>query len=113
MKPKIIRVFQNVDMRNQHIGLTSMIAGGAPDVGEIVIFLNRKRNIVKVFGGNNVIGHYRGTHAVSMDVIQWIPEAFGSSGFSMPEAIKRSLESVIGRRGRFTSKERNEHRASV
>lgn len=102
MNGKIIRVFQNVDMRNQHEGLRKISLDNNIDTTELencsyVIFINKKQTILKVFSGHNVLAtHKPYSGRLSMESIQYIPEAFGGgSDFNMTRAVKTALKEVF------------------
>lgn len=105
MKGKIVRLFQDVNLANSHLGLTDMAkrAGYNPatmDDNSFLIFINRAQTMVKVLTTSNVLAFYRSPKGrLTMDAIQNIPAAFMSNQqFEMTKAIEMALEKMLERK---------------
>lgn len=97
MSNKIIRVFLNTDMRNQHEGLIQMAKKQKVDPekledGEHVIFVNAARNKLKVFSSNGLLSYKRQEKGrLNMEAIIRIPQSFSGGNLNWKEAQKQAL----------------------
>lgn len=102
---RIVQVFLNVDFRYGHDGLTVYALKNKVDVkqlnnGQYVVFVNTRRDKVKVYAANNIVAYMqlpRG-RKVDMGVIRLIPKAFSNSGNldydgMLKDVIEKSLAS--------------------
>lgn len=106
---KILHVFFGTDMRCSQEGLklVAETAGKKFDSlkpGEMFCFINNAETRIKVLAptdeadSRGVLGSYMSPHGrIDLDAIQYIPRAFGGSGFDMNKAIKASLEKKLDR----------------
>jgi hypothetical protein len=97
--PKIIRVFQDVNMQNGHLGLNRLarkhnVAVDTKDRGEFIIFINKKQTMVKAMHAGGLLLFYKSPSGrITMGAIQNIPQAFNSDEhFWMEKAIQTALE---------------------
>lgn len=99
-KPKISQVFLGADMRCAHEGL-SIVAKKyhidtetLPD-NHMLVFINSKRTIMKVFVAGNILAHVKRDN-ISLAAICEIPRAFSYKGtVDYDEALRISLEKHI------------------
>lgn len=100
---RLLRVFLNADMRNQHDGLralakTEKINIDKLEVGEMVLFINSDKNRVKLYGSNNVLAYLKlDKGKIDMRTISLIPRAFSGSGkidydAALKEVLTRELK---------------------
>lgn len=105
---KVIHVFQNVDMRNQHDGLTALalkkkINLKALPPGEHVVFINANVNKIKVYSPDGtpdgVLSYKRKTDGViNLGMIEELPRCMGSDGkFNLEKAEKLAIERNVDR----------------
>lgn len=102
MKPRVIRIFQDADLRGNHKSLSMLasengIETNGVNPGEFVVFINRKKTMVKVFTGHNTIAFHKNPdeHRLAPECLRFIPEAFGADGsLEMSKAIKKALETA-------------------
>jgi hypothetical protein len=98
---KIIQVFLNISMQNQHDGLAEIAMENDVDVkklkpGQLVVFINSEKTKLKVFGANGVLAYFRSPHGrIEMQMIQHIPEAFSGGGIDFKAALKVTLEQIF------------------
>lgn len=96
MKPKIIRIFTDIDMRSQHLGLTNIAANENVDLpnldqSEFVVFINKRKNKMKIFVHGNTFS-YTQRSDIDMRAIKEVPKYFGYGG---PVSYDKALETVI------------------
>lgn len=107
MRVEIIRLIDNVHMGLGHDGLAKLCKekfklhlDKIPD-GQLVMFLNRGRDKLKIMGGQGkVLGYIRMPHEqkLMLDAVSYLPQTFGSGGFSYDEALKKALSDRLARR---------------
>jgi hypothetical protein len=108
-KNRLVRCFLNVDMRNQHKGLTAYARKSQVDLrslsaGELVVFINRKLDRVKLYATGDVLAYQILQKGRTLDLraIGHIPAAFGASGkLDLDAAVKKVIEQEMGRRGQL------------
>lgn len=101
---KIIRVFLNVDMRNQHNGLTRVAANESVDLLKIkphehVIFINTRKNKLKMFSTNGVLSYVMAKEGMlNLAMIEQIPRCFNQdSTLDWNKAQRLALEKQLGK----------------
>lgn len=109
---RIITLIDNVSMGNGHIGL-ALIAKKHAKIkveelgpGEIVMFLNKAKDKLKIIGHKGVVmGYLRQPHGkrIMLEAIQFIPQTFGGSGAihydrALEEALTKRLQRDGSRR---------------
>lgn len=118
---KLLMIFDNVNMGRSHDGLTEIAKRWKVDphqlqAGELLLFINRARDKIKVFAPNNVIAYYRapkGTR-VDMQALQYIPRAFTKSGkIDYDEALKKVLQEKLVAGAKRSMSPLEAHRALV
>lgn len=104
MAQKIVRVFLNVDMRNGHDGLASVardydISVDTLSAGEYLVFINSRRNKMKVYAVNNVVAYMKTDKSViDLNAVRYVPEAFTAEGeLNYSKALARSVEESLQR----------------
>jgi len=95
---KILRVFYDADLRCYHDGLAERAKKEGVDVknlkaGEYAVFINSKRDRIKVFAAENVIAYQKSEHGrLDLNALKRIPEVFESrGGFSYTKAVEKEL----------------------
>jgi hypothetical protein len=86
--PKIILLIDNVNMGLGHPGLTALARKFKKDPatlkdGELLMFLNRKRDKLKMMGHQGIVlGYLRMPKGrqIMLEAIQYLPKAFGAQG---------------------------------
>ena len=104
VKTGVIRVFLNADLRCGHDGLTAMakkekINLAELEYGQFTVFINSKKDKLKVYAQNDVLAYYRSPHGrLEMRAIDKIPMAFRGYGFQFEDAVKKVLLSELEKR---------------
>lgn len=107
MKNKIIQVFLDTDMRFQFKGLIEIcdkhkISIEDKEIGEFVVFINRKRNYLKILACNQspkpVMAAYQTPEKIiDLRIISQIPRAFNASGrFDIDRATEVFVKEKFG-----------------
>jgi hypothetical protein len=114
---RIMHVFWDTDMRAGHHGLAEVAkkeghALQKVSPGDYLCFINREQTMLKVLAmieekdTHGVLASYRSPHGrITLDAVQYIPQAFGASGFDMNKAIRRALEEKLKKRRVLKQKE--------
>lgn len=105
---RVIQCFFDVDMRCLHEGLAALARAREVDVdrlepGEFVLFLNAKKDRLKLYAPRHVLGYYRARtgERINLNTIPFIPQAFGATGrIDYDAALKKALEAQFARKGR-------------
>lgn len=100
---KILRVFLDTDMRNQHAGLHKVAKSKKVDLtnldnGEHVVFVNGACDKVKVFSSRGVLSYVRKDTKGKLDLnmIEMIPHSFNQlGGIDWEKASRLSLEKKL------------------
>jgi hypothetical protein len=102
----ILRVFHDVDLRNNHVGLTRYVAKynivtGTMPVGEHLVFINTKRDKVKIFSGGGLLSYYMAPHGrLNLNVIQELPSYFDGGTFNWKKAELLALDKLLAKKGK-------------
>jgi hypothetical protein len=105
-EPRIIQVFQNVSMTNGHDGLVGIASAAGVKLkeikhGEMVIFINERRDKMKVYAANDVLAYYRSPSGrIQMEMVQHIPNAFCGGQIDFKRALRTTLEDIFRKKGR-------------
>jgi len=90
---RVIRIFQNADLRGQHDGLSLAALEHKIDCkklkpGEFVVFINRKQDRAKVYATNNVVAFMKHPENRRLDLqtIRYIPRVFNGGAFAYDDA---------------------------
>lgn len=102
----IVRVFLDADMRCSQPGLSALALKHKFKVeelghGEFLIFINSKRNKLKLYAGGDVLAYYRMAKGERLDmrVIQKIPRAFmGTGKLNYTEELRTVIREELARR---------------
>lgn len=100
-KTGIVQVFQDADLRSGHDGLTKLakkhgIATGLLEAGSFVVFINSRKDKVKIFAANNTISYTKSPSGrLQMEAISKIPTYFGGQGFVYDKVLKDILEGLL------------------
>lgn len=101
---KIFKLFLDIHMGLGHDGL-SAIAKKAKvkleelETGDLLMFINRKGDKLKVLGAQGkVVGYLRtpGGRLIMKDALQYLPHTFGASGFDYDAACTLVLNRRLG-----------------
>lgn len=99
---KIVRLFLDTDMRNQHEGLIYVAAQSkinlkALDEGEHVLFLNKALNKMKLYSHTGVLTYQRQDKGkFDLNAIQAIPQSFDRNGrLDLDKALRTTIEKKI------------------
>lgn len=101
MSNKLLHIFFDVDMRCSHEGLGVLVKKKKIKIneGDFVCFLNRTRNIVKMFcGSQDALLHYKKDgRVIDPQVIKYLPKYAGGSEIDMDAAIKEHISKVLNK----------------
>jgi hypothetical protein len=99
---KIIRFFPETDMRNGHDGLAKIAKDNKINVtqlnlGEYVIFVNKKKTAIKMYAPNHIIVHQRLPGGARLDarVISLIPKYFNGTKINLDGALKEVITKAL------------------
>lgn len=107
MTPRIVAAIDNVNMGLGHDGLTLLAKRFKIDLrtiqeGELVLFMNRAKDKLKVLGpGSIVLGYIKMTKGrrIPLDAIQWLPKTFSMTGqINIEKAIEISVQKAFEKR---------------
>ena len=95
---KILRYFPDADLRGQHLGL-SFIANKAGiktaslGQGEFLVFVNRKRDRLKMYASGEVVAYLKleGGRKIDPKVIQHLPRHFNGAKINYDAAMKEVM----------------------
>lgn len=100
----IRKCIMDADLRGGHDYLARLAMTGGLDIttlkqGDVVVFLNRKQDKVKVYAHNNIIAYWRSPSGrISLDMIRWIPRCFNGKDFDFNQATKKMIETAMLRK---------------
>lgn len=87
---KILQVFFDVDLRN--LAKDKKIKVADLKDGEFLVFLNSKKDKVKVYGSHDVYAYYRSPSGrIALEMISHIPNSFSGNSINFDKAIKSAL----------------------
>ncbi len=104
--PRVLQVFLNTDMRGGHNALILLGKSHGLDLpalqdSQAVIFINRKRTLMKIYVSGNTFS-YTKRDVIDLDVIRHIPKAFGANkSFSYDAALEESLREKLFKKKRI------------
>lgn len=104
-KQTIVQVFLDADLRGSHNHLIELAQKKDLDLLELdpqetVIFINKKKTLMKCFVAGNTFSFTR-RDRIDLEAIQYLPKAFGSKrGFEYDKALEISLNERLKRRER-------------
>lgn len=96
LRMRILQVFLNADLRGSHnsLILTGKTYGLQLDKlteNQAVIFINKKKTLMKVYVTGNTFSFTR-RERIDLEAIKHLPEAFGATGeFDYDKALEKSL----------------------
>jgi hypothetical protein len=105
MNNRLLHVFFEVNMGNQHDGLAILalerkVSLKALQPGELVCFVNKAQTRLKIVAGTGepdglgIIAYYRSPKGrLDLRALKYIPTAFNGSAIDFKVAIKKSFES--------------------
>ncbi len=106
---RIIRFFPESDMRCGHVGLAKHAKKRSINVkelrvGEYVVFLNARKNNMKIYTTNNIIVHLRtqNNSRIDLRVVRMIPEFFKGGNFDYSGALRKTIEDSFGYRSKVS-----------
>lgn len=96
---RVIRFFQNADLRCSHLGLRTIALEHGIDPyelspGEFIVFANKKINKLKIYAPGNVIAYVKppNDQRIDLNVIRLIPRFFNGSEFNYDSALRKHFE---------------------
>ncbi len=96
---RIVRYFPDTDMRGQHLALASValkekIYVDQLGAGEFLVFVNRRRDKLKMYTGGNVVAYLKmpNGHKVDPMVIRNLPKHFSGAGINYDAAMKETMQ---------------------
>lgn len=96
---KIVRYFPDSDLRGQHKALALQASKGKVNVdslgaGEFLVFVNRKRDKLKMYTGGNVVAYLKmkDGHKLNPSVIRNLPKHFSGAGINYDAAMKETMQ---------------------
>jgi hypothetical protein len=102
---RIVQLILDADMRCRHDGLAKVAKDAGVDVdtltdGQFVVYLNRKRNYLCLYGSRNLLASVRlKTGTIDVDTIRFIPGIFMAKGrLDYNDALRKALELKLPRR---------------
>lgn len=106
MSAKIIQLFTNVHMGMAHQGLSTLAKKHKKnpeklEPGEVLMFINRKHDKLKVLGPQGVLAYLRmpSDQRITLDAIQYIPRCLGGGGeINYNDALKMALVKTMEKR---------------
>lgn len=100
---KVLRIVFNADLRSSHDGLTKVaktfkLNPAELEVGEFLVFVNRKKSAVKIFAANYTVAHFRMPDGRMMNpkVLALIPKFFNGRELKYDEALKEVINKEFG-----------------
>lgn len=102
-RPRIVQVFINADLRGQHRTLSALAHGSGIDTDalhekQFLVFINKKRNMMKCYVAGNTITFTK-RDAIDFHAIQYLPQVFGATAkLDYDEALRISLEKVLAQK---------------
>lgn len=109
MTPRIVAAIANVHMGLGHEGLALIakkfnINFKKLQDGELVLFINRNKDKLKVMGPQQqVLGYIRmpDGRKFPLDAIQWLPQTFSGSGeINLEAAIEKSIQESMDKKSK-------------
>ena len=111
---KLVHIIWDADLRGRQPGLAAQMKTVAKlkptdlDPGELVVFVNRKRDKIAVLAGVSeeeslgVMGYYCSPSGrVDTMALQYIPQSFGANGrMDMNEATRKAILERLKKKGR-------------
>lgn len=103
---RVAQVFLNVDFRNQHEGLAAVARKAGLDPaklqpGQFVVFLNSKKDRIKLYGAHNVVAYHKSETRIDMTVLPRIIQAFNRHGtIDYDSVLRQRLTEVLARKPR-------------
>ena len=105
MKNRVVRIFLDVDFRNQHTGLSLVASKHKVDVdalkdGEHLIFVNSKRNKIKMYSSRGVLSYLRLKKGViDLNTLVEIPKCFSHNlSVSYDKALTKVIKNKLNLR---------------
>jgi hypothetical protein len=96
---KILQYFPDCDLRGQHNGLSIIAKKANLDTrslgaGEFLVFVNRKRNRLKMYTSGNVVAYLKMPDGKYIDprVIQYLPKHFNGAKINYDAAMTDVLK---------------------
>lgn len=99
---RLIRIVFNTDLRCGHDGLAAIAKGlrvnvNTLEIGEFVVFVNRKKCALKLYAAGNTVAHFKmpGTRQMNMSVIGLIPRFFNGKELKYDDALAEVIKKQI------------------
>jgi hypothetical protein len=105
---QIIQCYLNSDLRAGHDGLAKVAKKDSIHVndlepGNYVLFINKKKNKLKIYAANHVVAYLKmpAGEQIDLNTIPAIPRAFcGSGKIDYPKILRATLERELTKRKR-------------
>lgn len=105
---RVLQCFLNADLRCGHNGLSALSRQNGIDItklrpGQYVLFINSKKDKLKLYACNNVLAYLRlpAGGRLNMAAIQLIPRAFQNTGrIDYDKALREVLLTALARQRR-------------
>lgn len=102
---RIVRVIFDADLRCSHDGLRATakklsVSVDDLNMGEYVVFINSKKNMLKLYASGNTIAHFKTPdhRKMNLKVIAQIPKYFNGRELKYDDALKAVIEKEFGRK---------------
>lgn len=103
MSSRVIQCYLNSDLRNGHEGLTALakkngIHTGKLEAGQYVVFINSRKDRLKLYAANNVVAYLKleDGRKIDLNTIRLIPQVFNGSGkIDYDRALRETLETAL------------------
>jgi len=103
MANRVIRIFKDTNMQNQHDGLAKIAMKNKVRVdqlgqGEHVVFINKACNYIKMYSANGVLTSKKEKGTINMHSIEMIPLCFDPDGkLNWDKADRLALEKQLAK----------------
>lgn len=105
MRNKIVHLFRDTDMRNQHDGLSNLARSKKVKLDELgaaehVVFLNARLNKIKLYSANGVLSYYRapGKERINLGMVEMIPACFNAEkGMDWGKAERLAFDKLFAK----------------
>jgi len=94
----IVEFFPNADLRAGHAGLSAVAKEHGLNTdnlkpGEYLVFVNRKRSMLKMYTAGNIIAHLKasGQGLITWRVVKYIPKFFNGTEINFKAAQREAL----------------------
>jgi hypothetical protein len=101
---RVLRIVFNSDLRSAHDGLTKLAKSlkipnpAELEIGTFLVFVNRKRNALKIFAAGNTVAHFKmpDGRIMNVKILGLIPRFFNGKELKYDEALKELITKEFG-----------------